>query len=139
MIKQRSGRPKNGVSIFGRDKRFFAPPTASRQALKPGQPSPQWVPGVLFPRLKRSERGADHSSQSSTAVKNNSSPPYIFTACYLYKHKDLPLLGYDAVHSGTCERFGGTCCLHLQEKRLSYVRVQMVKTETTEHCDRGYE
>jgi len=139
VTKQRSGRPKNGVSILGRDKRFFAPPTASRQVLKTGQLSPQWVPEVLSPRLKRSQRGADHSSQSSTAVKNTPTPPYTFTTCYLYKHKGLPLLGCDAMQSGICECFGGTCCLHLQEKKLSYVRVEMVKTETTQHCDRGYE
>jgi hypothetical protein len=35
--------------------------TASRPALRPTQPSVQWVPGVVTPEVKTPRREADHS------------------------------------------------------------------------------
>jgi len=49
-------------------------------ALDPTQPPVQWVPGALFLRVKRPERGADHSPPSSAEFKNarryTSTPPW---------------------------------------------------------------
>jgi hypothetical protein len=44
--------------------------TISRPAVGPTQPPIQWVPGPIFPAVKRRKRGADHSLPSSTEVKN---------------------------------------------------------------------
>jgi hypothetical protein len=44
--------------------------TASRLPLGPIQPPIRWVPGALSQGVKRLEREADHSSPSSTEVKN---------------------------------------------------------------------
>jgi hypothetical protein len=49
--------------VAGKGTFVFA--TASRSALRPSQPSVQWVP-----RLKRSGREAHHSSSSLAEVKN---------------------------------------------------------------------
>jgi hypothetical protein len=44
--------------------------TTSRTALGPTQPPIQWVLGALSLGVKRPRREADHSSPSSTEVKN---------------------------------------------------------------------
>jgi hypothetical protein len=43
-------------------------PHPSRQTLVPNQPPVQWAPGV-FPRIKRSGRGAEHPIPSGAEVK----------------------------------------------------------------------
>jgi hypothetical protein len=72
--------------------------TASRTALGPTQPPILWVPGALSLGVKRPGREADHSPPSSAEVKNawsyTSTPPYVFMAWCLVKHRDnftLPL------------------------------------------------
>jgi hypothetical protein len=51
-------------------KGIFFNSTASRPALGPVKPPIQWVPGALFPGVKRQGREADHSPPSSYEVKN---------------------------------------------------------------------
>jgi hypothetical protein len=57
----------------------------------PTQPPIQWVPGSLSLGVTRSGREAGHSLPSSAKVKNawsyTSSPPYIFMAWCLIKHR----------------------------------------------------
>jgi hypothetical protein len=57
---------------------------ASRRALGSTQPPIQWVPGALFPGVKRQRREASHSPLPSAEVKKTwiyvSIPPYAFTA-----------------------------------------------------------
>jgi hypothetical protein len=69
---------------------FFA--TAFRPALGPTQPPIQWVPGALSLGVKRPRREADHSSTSIAEVKNartyTSTPPYVFMAWDLDKHRE---------------------------------------------------
>jgi hypothetical protein len=75
-------------SIRARGKCSFSPP------LRPDrfwtQPPIKWVPGALLPRVKWAGREADHSSPSSTEVKNAwsyiSTPPHAFMAWCLVKH-----------------------------------------------------
>jgi hypothetical protein len=66
--------------------------TASRMALGPTQPPVQWVLGALSLGVKRPGREADHSLPSSAEVKNawsyTSTPPYVFMAWCLVKHRD---------------------------------------------------
>jgi hypothetical protein len=50
--------------------RIFLFTTVSRPALRPTQPPIQWVPGALSLGVKRPGHEADHSSPSSTEVKN---------------------------------------------------------------------
>jgi len=78
----------NDLEIIGDDVRFpgFCPFTAaSRPNLGPTRPTIQWVPGVLFPGVKRPGREADFSPQSSAEIKNagsyTSTPQYVFMAC----------------------------------------------------------
>jgi hypothetical protein len=58
---------------------LFTFTTASRQALGPYQFPIHWVLAALFPQVKRPEREADHSPQSTAEVKNawsyTSTPP----------------------------------------------------------------
>jgi hypothetical protein len=49
----------------------------SRPALGPTQPPIQWIPGNLFPGLKRGERETDHSLPSSAEVKNVGAIPQL--------------------------------------------------------------
>jgi hypothetical protein len=65
-----AGRPKNRDSISGMVKRFFLFSINSRPALKPTQPLIQWVPGLLFPGIKRPKREADHIPSSSAEDKD---------------------------------------------------------------------
>jgi hypothetical protein len=53
---------RQGLGIF-----LFT--TASRTALGPSHPPIQWVPGALFPEVKRPGREADHSPPSGAEVK----------------------------------------------------------------------
>jgi hypothetical protein len=59
--------------VLGFDSRrgleIFPFTTASRTSLGPTQPLIQWVPGALSLRVKRPGREADHSTPSSTEVK----------------------------------------------------------------------
>jgi hypothetical protein len=58
--------------------------TSSRPAQGPTQPPIQWVPGALFPGVKRLGCEADHSPPASAKVKKmriyTSTPPYAFMA-----------------------------------------------------------
>jgi hypothetical protein len=54
---------RHGLEIF-----LFT--TASRPALEPTQPPIHWVPGTLSLGVKRPGREAEHSSPSSTELKN---------------------------------------------------------------------
>jgi hypothetical protein len=58
--------------------------TSSRPVLGPTQPPIQWVPGTLFPGVKRPGLEADHSPPASAEVKKTwlytSTPPYAFMA-----------------------------------------------------------
>jgi hypothetical protein len=66
--------------------------TMSRPVLRPTQPPIQWVQGFLSLGVKRPVREADHSSPSSTEVKNawsyTSTPQYVFMARCLVKHSE---------------------------------------------------
>jgi hypothetical protein len=66
----RSSSPRRGKIVLS---------TSSRQALGSTQPPFQWVPGALPPDVKRPRREADHSSPTSTEIKNTwiytSTPP----------------------------------------------------------------
>jgi hypothetical protein len=57
---------------------------SSRPALRCTQPPIQWVPGTLFPGVKRPGREVDHSPPTSAEVKKmwiyTSTPPYAFMA-----------------------------------------------------------
>jgi len=73
-------------------------------ALSPTQPCIQWVSGVVSPGVKRpGRREADHSPPSSAEVRKawsyNSTPPYVFMACYLVKRRG------DFTHISVCARF----------------------------------
>jgi hypothetical protein len=48
--------------------RIFLFYTSSRPVLGPTQPPIQWVPGALFPGVKRQRREADHSSPTIAEV-----------------------------------------------------------------------
>jgi hypothetical protein len=86
--------------------------TSSRPALGTTQPPIQWVPGALSPGVKRPAAEADHSPQTSAKVKKTwiytSTPPYVFIAQCLVKHRDnfTPFLQYFlcsvAHRSGKC-------------------------------------
>jgi hypothetical protein len=71
---------------------FFHFSTASKLALRPTRPPIQWIPGSLSPSFKRPGREADLSLPSSAEVKNawsyTTTPPYVFMACCLIKHRD---------------------------------------------------
>jgi hypothetical protein len=66
--------------------------TSSRPVLGPTQPPFQWVPGTLWPEVKRPGREADHSLPISAKVKKTwiypSTPPY----SYVFTGTTLPLL-----------------------------------------------
>jgi hypothetical protein len=66
--------------------------TASRTVLGPTQPPIQWVPESLSLGVKRPGREADYSPPSSAEVKYPWSytftPPYVFMAWCLVKHRD---------------------------------------------------
>jgi hypothetical protein len=71
-------------------------------ALGPTQPPIQWVPGTLFLGVKRPGRAADHSPPSTAEIKNawsyTSSPPYVFMAWCLVKHRDSFTLLFTVVY-----------------------------------------
>jgi len=70
---------------------IFFSAIVSRRVLGPIQPI-EWVPGVLSLVVKRPEPDADQSPPFSAAVKNTwsytSTPPYVFVAWCLVKHRD---------------------------------------------------
>jgi hypothetical protein len=84
------------IGVLGFDSRrelgIFIFTTASRTALGPTQPPIQGVPGALSLGVKRPGREADNSPPSSAEVKNawscTSTPPNIFKAWCLVKHRD---------------------------------------------------
>jgi hypothetical protein len=53
---------------------------SSKTTLRPTQPPIQWVPGALFPGVKRPGREADYSHPTNSEVKKTwlytSNPPY---------------------------------------------------------------
>jgi hypothetical protein len=66
-------------SITDREKRFFLFFTVSALALRPTQSRNQWVPLSSFP----GGNAADHSSSSSTEVKNGGAiPPLLHTSLW---------------------------------------------------------
>jgi hypothetical protein len=75
----RAGRPRGRNSSPGRVKYFLF--TLSRPALGSTQPPIQWVPGDLFPVIKRPGREADHSPPAGAEVKKmwiyTSTPQYV--------------------------------------------------------------
>jgi hypothetical protein len=77
----------------GRD--FFLFDKASRPTLGLTQPPIQWIPGVVFSRVKRPVRKANHSFPSSAEVKNawsySCTLPYIFIAWGLVKHRFISI------------------------------------------------
>jgi hypothetical protein len=77
----RVGRPRDRGSIFGGSKRIFSFPRRPDRLWEPIQPSTQWVPGNLSPRVKRPGRESDHSPPSSAKVKN-SEPILHSPMCY---------------------------------------------------------
>jgi hypothetical protein len=83
----RAGRLRGRSSSPGRVKNFLFS-TSSRPALGSTQPPIQWVPGALFPGVKRPGREADHSPPASAEAKKNwiytTSPPYAFIEGQLY-------------------------------------------------------
>jgi hypothetical protein len=64
--------------------RIFLLSMSFRPVLVPTQPPIHWVPGSLFPGVKRPRREADHSPPTSAEVKNTwiykSAPPYVSMA-----------------------------------------------------------
>jgi hypothetical protein len=57
------------------------------------QPPMQWIPGAVFPKVKRPDREADYSSSSSAEIKNGGSIPRLLHWCSwrsaeLIKHRD---------------------------------------------------
>jgi hypothetical protein len=73
---------------------FFLFSTASRPALGPAHSPIQWVRGgVLSPEVKPPELGADHSPHSSAGISAGNytfTPPYVFMAWCLPKHRMCP-------------------------------------------------
>jgi hypothetical protein len=94
----------------GAGKGFFLFGTLSKAAMGPTQPPIQRVPEALSLRVERPRRESNHSCPSSADVKNSSSyastPPYVFKALYLIKHRDNSAYG--------------TQCCHI-DKFLSYI------------------
>jgi hypothetical protein len=84
------------IGVLGFDSRrglgIFLFTTLSRTALGITQPPIQWIPGTLSLGVKRLGHEADHSLPSSAEVKNarryTSTPPYVFVAWCLVKHRD---------------------------------------------------
>jgi hypothetical protein len=80
---------KDCVKMYLKYGIFFA--TASRLAQGPTQPPIQWVQGFLSPWVRRPGREVDNSPPSSAEVKYpsscTSSPPYVFMAWCLFKHR----------------------------------------------------
>jgi hypothetical protein len=80
------------MTVFCLGLGIFLFDTMSRPVLGPIQPPMQRVSGTLFLGVKRSGREADHSSPPIAEVKNAwsyaSTPPYIFMAWCLVKHRD---------------------------------------------------
>jgi hypothetical protein len=67
-----AGRP---VVDFRRGQDILLFSTAFTPPLVPTQPPFQWAPGSLSPGVKRPGREADHSSPSSTELKNGGAVP----------------------------------------------------------------
>jgi hypothetical protein len=78
--------PQRGKDFF-----FSSPPHPDRLWGPPSHLSNSYR-GLLSPEMKRQGREADHSPPSSGEVKNAwscaSPPPYVFMACFLFKHKE---------------------------------------------------
>jgi hypothetical protein len=72
--------------------------------------SSQWVSGALCPALKRLERDTDHLPKASAEFKNmwiyTSTPPLIFMAGYLVKHRNNLYLDC-MLREGEIKRKGG--------------------------------
>jgi hypothetical protein len=67
------GLDDRGVAVRVSVGENFLLSTSSRPALGPTQPPTKWIPGSLFPGVKRTGCEADHSLPTSAAVKNTSS------------------------------------------------------------------
>jgi hypothetical protein len=71
----------------------------SRPTLGLTQPPIQWVPGVLFPGVKRTGREADHSPPSNAEMKKGwsytSTTPYVFMAwCFINTRGNFAFLAF---------------------------------------------
>jgi hypothetical protein len=73
-----------GVRVPVESRIFSFPRHPDRPALGPTHPPIQWVPGALYPGVKRPGHIADHSPPTSAEVKETliytSTPPYAFMA-----------------------------------------------------------
>jgi hypothetical protein len=88
LIKMRLNETYSKVRV----RELLSDTIASRTALRPTQPPMQWIPGVLSLGVKRPGREADHSPPSSAEVNKawryTSTPPYVFMAWCLVKHRN---------------------------------------------------
>jgi hypothetical protein len=77
----RAGRLRGWSSSPGRVKNFIFS-ASTRPVLRPAQPSVQWAPRALSPKVKRQGREASHSPPASAEVKKmriyTSTPSYAF-------------------------------------------------------------
>jgi hypothetical protein len=82
-LDRRLGGPQKQSGQLGEEKIFS---TSSRPALGSTQPPIQWVPGALFPGVKRPGREADHSRRCGSI----NPLPHMPSGCsaYLVKHRD---------------------------------------------------
>jgi hypothetical protein len=76
-----AGRPRGRISSPDRITNFLFS-TSSRPALSFTQPPIKWVPGSVYPEVKRKGSEADHSPSTSVEIKKmwiyTSTPPLAF-------------------------------------------------------------
>ena len=76
---------KNSWLVFRKGQKTFLFSNLPKQALRPTQPTIQWVPMTCSSGATRSARGSNHASPSSAEIKDKwnytFTPPYVSTAC----------------------------------------------------------